>query len=702
MNKLKLSIAMIVKNEEKHIEECLKPLRRLQDFIDSEIVVVDTGSTDNTVQIAKKYTNKVYFHKWNNNFSDMRNISLSYCTGEWILIVDGDEILYDVEKVVEFINDEKTNGFNAALIKIINFDKTIENSLNNGVVAPLLRIFKNGTVKYSGSIHEQPIFKTPVLDTDIRFIHYGYDNNDYKLMEYKFKRNLDLLIKEHKRNTDNIYIIYQIAVSYHMHNDIKQALKYIEMAYRKCRNQIKKYIYVLNKYCSILYKLNKYEVLLEKAEEGLKYEKFIDFYFYKGEACYSLCKYKEAIKAYKNYLNCREQLKNGKFFNPMLIVNTMGMKNNILCKLSFSYYKSKLYEPALKTLLKIKDKNFLMDKILIALKIIDEGKLWSKILCLNNLIDKYNYEGVLLYFHNEVLLEDLNTININKLKKGLKEIVSLVKHYKENGKIDEIYLKKIKNIIDREREVYSIYVYYALKYDVNEIKYFITYGKDKIENILLSLCANYYEFNNILLEGLKTIKSNNIEDIFIRTSMEKALLLSGKLPSNEKKDMFLNYIAEKYYCNIKCYNNKLIKESTCMLTSEDRFIIELKNIMQYRYENTLKYIKSIKKVLNIEKPYVDYVKLLIDESIENVNNEVKALVPQLLKNINLLLDDNKYQEAYDTIEEALSLVKFDFNLMMVKYNLLIQFNYEEEAKKCLRDIILYGDSNKVNELIAKI
>lgn len=59
---------MMVKNEEKYLDKCLNALKSILENLNAELIVVDTGSTDNTVEIAKKYTNKVYFHQWNNNF----------------------------------------------------------------------------------------------------------------------------------------------------------------------------------------------------------------------------------------------------------------------------------------------------------------------------------------------------------------------------------------------------------------------------------------------------------------------------------------------------------------------------------------------------------------------------------------------------------------------------------------------------------
>ena len=88
-----LSIVMMVKNEEKYLDETLYALNDLRKDINTELIILDTGSNDNTVEIAKKYTDKVYFANWNNNFADMRNMSISYASGDWILILDADEKL---------------------------------------------------------------------------------------------------------------------------------------------------------------------------------------------------------------------------------------------------------------------------------------------------------------------------------------------------------------------------------------------------------------------------------------------------------------------------------------------------------------------------------------------------------------------------------------------------------------------------------
>jgi GT2 family glycosyltransferase/acetyltransferase-like isoleucine patch superfamily enzyme/2-polyprenyl-3-methyl-5-hydroxy-6-metoxy-1,4-benzoquinol methylase/Flp pilus assembly protein TadD/glycosyltransferase involved in cell wall biosynthesis len=84
-----LSLCMIVKNEEKHLVRCLRSVR---DGVD-EIIVVDTGSTDKTVDIAKVFGAKLFHFPWTGNFSDARNQSLAHATGDWILVLDADEVI---------------------------------------------------------------------------------------------------------------------------------------------------------------------------------------------------------------------------------------------------------------------------------------------------------------------------------------------------------------------------------------------------------------------------------------------------------------------------------------------------------------------------------------------------------------------------------------------------------------------------------
>jgi len=84
-----ISASMIIKNEEAMLDKCLKSIKGVD-----EIVIVDTGSTDKSIEIAEKHNAKVFTdYKWNDNFAEARNEAKKHCTGDWLLIIDGDETL---------------------------------------------------------------------------------------------------------------------------------------------------------------------------------------------------------------------------------------------------------------------------------------------------------------------------------------------------------------------------------------------------------------------------------------------------------------------------------------------------------------------------------------------------------------------------------------------------------------------------------
>lgn len=101
---MKLSVAIIAKNEEEMIQNCLESVKNAD-----EIVFVDTGSSDRTIDIASKYTDRIYIKKWEDDFSKAYNHVASLCDGEWILSIDADEQLEDggLDKIKNLIDPTK-------------------------------------------------------------------------------------------------------------------------------------------------------------------------------------------------------------------------------------------------------------------------------------------------------------------------------------------------------------------------------------------------------------------------------------------------------------------------------------------------------------------------------------------------------------------------------------------------------------------
>ncbi|MEK8131742.1 glycosyltransferase [Paenibacillus filicis] len=300
----KLSICMIVKDEEKNLRRCLDSLKPLLVRNDTELIVVDTGSTDDTVNIAKEYTERVYFHLWNGNFSSMRNISINYATGKWIFIMDADEELETPEKLIGLLNSQELERYNTVQIK----EKNLVSVVTQKIVTHIQeRLFRNdGSFKYEGSVHNQPKFKEPVLVTNIWLMHYGYVNEDTELMNKKFERTATILMEELKKDPDNIYYRFQLSRSYAMKHDFLSAYVEIKKVYKAMENNtnaILSYYYVLGEYARMCYNINKYEEAIEICNIGLVHKpQYLDLHFFRGHSYLFLNQVDKGIDAIDEYI----------------------------------------------------------------------------------------------------------------------------------------------------------------------------------------------------------------------------------------------------------------------------------------------------------------------------------------------------------------------------------------------------------------
>lgn len=298
---------MMVKDEEKNLRRCLEAMRSIIQRNDVELIIVDTGSKDSTVEIAREYTDKVYFHEWFDNFSEMRNITISYAKGIYILIIDADEVLTDAELLYKYVSDEKYRSYNAFVVKIKNFA-----SSGGFTVLPQERVFKNdGDFKYEGAVHNQPRFKKPIMNTEIYLDHYGYLFHDKELREKKFKRTAGILMRELEKDPDNAYYRFQLARSYGAHRDKREAYIEIKKAYDLISGNMQTrqlYIYVYGTYGIISLDNNEYDEAVRVCREGIEARpEYLDLYYLMAAAYAKNGKTEEALSAYEKYIELVSQ-----------------------------------------------------------------------------------------------------------------------------------------------------------------------------------------------------------------------------------------------------------------------------------------------------------------------------------------------------------------------------------------------------------
>ena len=218
-----ISVCIIAKNEEQRIEKCLSSIKPCG----FEIVVVDTGSTDRTKEIAAKYADQVLDFEWCDDFSAARNFSLRAAKNNWIFMIDCDEWIksIDIEELNYFRKhlSDSVGSVSRENIVTENGTPVINNTDNTE------RFFDRRLYHYTGIIHEQ---LTPIRGNEIKafllqttLLHTGYDMTPEQ-RDAKYKRNITLLQKQLEQDPDNPYLYYQLGKSCEIINDYARACEY--------------------------------------------------------------------------------------------------------------------------------------------------------------------------------------------------------------------------------------------------------------------------------------------------------------------------------------------------------------------------------------------------------------------------------------------------------------------------------------------
>lgn len=215
-----VSAIILARDSERTISRCIESLKGAVD----QIVVVDTGSTDDTVNIAKSLGARVYHFEWIDNFAAARNFGDSLATTEWVIHVDSDEVLHseDKAKIRKFCSmHQKSDMPMAVPIHIMNtYDDHAE-------VVQVMRMYKRGAIKWHGIIHEQMYsVKAPTfyhVQSDIRFFHDGYNPSVVDRAE-KMRRNILLLEKGLEQEPSNPFYHFFLGREYSISGNHRLAI----------------------------------------------------------------------------------------------------------------------------------------------------------------------------------------------------------------------------------------------------------------------------------------------------------------------------------------------------------------------------------------------------------------------------------------------------------------------------------------------
>jgi len=303
-----LSVCIIAKNEEKMIADCIQSVSNIA----NEIIVVDTGSNDRTIEIANGLGAIVLQMEWQNDFATARNFSLKNAKYEFILILDADERILD-ESVLQRTLETAKSYTGGWLLELTSYAFRADGTKDTYITS-LLRLIRNRDfIRFKGVIHEQVIESIlennlKLEETKVRINHLGYAL-DADAMKKKQQRNLDLLLGVIAKESTNAYYFYQISKTYLALGDLNLAEKYMQdcLMYALANGTVRPQ--ALNFGAIIAYQMKNYNLAEQRAFESLKIipnQSFANYVL--GEVAFDLSQHSAAIGYYKKVLLAKENL----------------------------------------------------------------------------------------------------------------------------------------------------------------------------------------------------------------------------------------------------------------------------------------------------------------------------------------------------------------------------------------------------------
>lgn len=669
---MKLSIAMIVKNEENNLDRTLEAVSNINTSLECEIIIVDTGSTDNTMEIAKRYTDKVYKHKWTGNFAEMRNISLSYCTGDWILVLDADEVLENPDELINFLNSEKGELFNSATVEIRNYNRKI-NQVNSE--AALVRMFRNVEgLKYTGRVHEQPINLPPLAHSNISFLHYGYSTDDYELMNYKFERNRKLLEEELKtaKGDYEIYVLFQLSKTYSLANRENEALKYIKQAYDKEKNRKDDlmHTFVYHWYATMLFNKKDYEKTLKICKELIKYyDKNLDIFYMMAISYSALGMFDNAYKYYDKYFKLRKDRENGVINEDLsLSEGSFQCYDKMVSNRMVCYFKQKKYDKFIKDFEKNKDVDF-GDNI-------QSMYIYSCIVKDDlHKISEFYKEKEINDLEVENIIADFNDINVNGYVKDIesvKQVFSLL-----DIRI-KIYFESLYNdSYDGIQEIdFSTYYNWKEKIleklilkDIKNIEILRKGTNEIIKCYIENLCKNYECVDRVYKYIENKLLTVDIADLNFVCNIENVLLFNKSIAEEKYKTLVLRTLVDRNIFRKLVYNSEAMAEDEfrIILNEYDRLWFDIESMIKSYSENRLEYIKGLGKLIKSNTKYSSIIRVFLNEATDKaISIDMIKEKENIYKIVEEYISTDKINEAEEVLSQLADMFKWDGKILNYK------------------------------------
>lgn len=621
---------MMVKDEEQNLERCLNSIQNMRNQIDSELIIVDTGSKDRTVEIAQRYTDKVYFHPWDNDFSGMRNITIGYAKGDWLFILDADEEVTNDQDILTIFHKANTlSQYNTLCMTVRSF--LYKNNEHDFSDVNSVRFFRNdGEFHFESVVHNIPIYKGPIGSISGIIKHYGYINDDPILMEKKFDRTSKLLKDALEKEPENIYYIYQLSVSYGMHNEWEKskekALKGYNLLKKFELKEIDRCFYFYGQLLLIYKHFQEYLDVVKIAEEALLIRPDdVDTRLYLADAYICLDQRENAIKGYINYLDLVLKYERRELFLELdSKMDTLKFKSKIFNNLISLLYTDYRFKEVLKYYVKyieLCDLDKMSEK---TLTVVVKSAITEK--AYSYLLEIHQHENLRFRKTLEKVLESEITLLETKERNDIYDVFR--KDKSDYGKLH--YLRFILNSHSVDLESAKKWIFYLMESrDLNIADVFFKYCllSGNTELFLDELCRkpkwmNLEAVNQLmnLVEEFREWAFNFIEgevpdvlgQLILKSKIQRLFLLEHHYNNEVGQGMLLykNYIGTRRVIVEKMYQNAFVLNEENwigMESDEDRLCLYISEALKREPYEAVGYLKKAVSVAGDLLPYVHQV-----------------------------------------------------------------------------------------------
>jgi len=586
-----LSIGMIVKNEEKVLGRCLEALQPLMKAISCELIIADTGSTDSTVEIAKKYTDNVFHFEWINDFAAARNSTLEKARGKWFFFLDADEYLDDdIGEMVHFFSiPELYNKYRTLEIMVRSYTDPEKVNYQDGCLARFQRIDDpDDPVRFVGAVHEGIWIRYPLGYFSTILHHTGYCFSSTKQNVSKKERNLAIMREEYKRNPEDLRMLCHLVDGTVFLNDEKE--KYINEGLILLKKQ-RRHLYgnVFYMLAVMHYKDKNPDYALELCEEYYRDAPWTEkavatvaIKLYKAKILSALGKYSESACEFNDYVDLYSRYKKDELDITDVSAHPIpGIADKEYIQNVYFYAlclnKLKRYDEGHKLLEQFDVEELKAEEFREYLGTVRElctdEKNYSKLAYYYNLVndkgDKSKKELVLFMlessYYSLVTEKERLAFAEDFIKGGAAGLYAELMKLVINQEADDFEenITDLISRIDNWNDGYSELIYLAVKHNIDISSAVINMDNSKVRNQLEKIADSNDDFAGyVLAYGIPESFTESVKQFAWITSLyEKASYRSFNLIDSDKLEMYRRFtmLLGDYVNNI--YNPELLNDT---------------------------------------------------------------------------------------------------------------------------------------------